>query len=35
MTDDEFLEYLKSHPELWDIVMAVLLPKVDISKQVC
>lgn len=35
MTDDEFLEYLKSHPELWDIVMTVLLPKVDISKQVC
>lgn len=25
MTDNEFLEYLKAHPKLWDVVMAVLL----------
>lgn len=25
MPDDEFLAYLKEHPELWGIVMSVLL----------
>lgn len=25
MTDDEFLAYLKEHPELWDEVMHILL----------
>mgnify|MGYP004638525187 CR=1 FL=1 len=25
MSDTEFLAYLKGHPELWDIVMRVLL----------
>lgn len=24
MTDNEFLAYLKGHPELWDTVMRVL-----------
>lgn len=29
MTDSEFLEFLRYHPELWETVMAILLKKTN------